>query len=475
MGLLENAITKITGKNHAMSFKIKETADLMQSAGLGGLADIFADYLAIIGKNELQPLRKAAVIACGDHGVCEMKVSAYPQKATVDMVRNYLVSRGAVANAMTNFARADMFVVDAGIAADVDELPGLIRKKIAYGTKNFTSGPAMTRENALRAVEAGIKLADELTAKKYNCFLLGEMGIANTTSSAAVAAAVCGLTPQEATGRGTNISDDRLKIKIAAVKKALAINKPNPCDGLDLLSKVGGYEFGFLAGVILGAASDNAFIILDGFNTAAAALIAQAFCPASTKYLLPSHLAGEPAHRAALLKLGLKPYINLQLQLSETAGSSVIARLIELSSKLYILLKRDKLSVKRISPKELSLPNYYLDKNYLDKCEERIDNLTKPIHSLGRLENIAVFLAGILRKIQPSMRDVKENKALLLPYIYKSSQCLKISVTNKYASEQVGLILIDAALHMLGDMKTFAEAAVAVANDGPGAGRQKEH
>lgn len=466
MNLLEGTIKKIQEIKH------DKTEDCQPIKGLGGLNEIYFRYLDVTKPKKPQPLKKAAVIACGDHGVCAMKVSAYPQETTIDMTANYLVSRGAVANAMAKFSQADMFVVDMGIAADM-HLPSLIDRKIAKGTKNFAYGPAMTHQQARKAIEAGIEIADDLVRQGYNCFLLGEMGIANTTSSAAIAACICGLSARQATGRGTNISDARLQIKTKVVEKALIVNKPNAADGLDVLAKVGGFEFGGLAGVILGAAAHNCLIILDGFNTAAAALIAQLLCPASASHLLSSHLAGEPAHKSALAKLGLLPYLDLSLQLSETAGSSVIVRFIELAAKLYQLQHEGKLSKAQKDFTKLTMPQYELDEKIMALCQQRVDNLTKPIKCLGKFEDIAVFLAGVLGKVQPTMSDIREKEDSLLPYVYSISQCMKYSVSNTYAAQKVGMILIDGALHMLNDMKTFAEASVAVANDGPGFGRQK--
>ncbi|WP_196599453.1 nicotinate-nucleotide--dimethylbenzimidazole phosphoribosyltransferase [Pectinatus frisingensis] len=476
MGIITATVNKITPVDDAFiaSVKTGPAAALHNISGLGGLYDIFLNYAAITGQINPRKPKKAAVIACADHGVCAMKVSAYPQKTTIDMTRNYLINKGAVANAMTNFSGADMLVVDMGIAANLNNLPGLINKKIALGTNNFTDGPAMSENNAKKALITGINIANELVRKKYNCFLLGEMGIANTTSSAAIAAAICGLSPEQATGRGTNISDSRLQTKIAVVKKALAVNAPRTNDGIDVLTKIGGFEFGCLAGIILGAAANNCLVILDGFNTAAAALIAQAICPASATHLMPSHLAGEPAHQAALKKLGLSPYIDLHLQLSETAGSAVICRFIELAVELYDMVRTNSVPA---STAFTTLPintALQLNDSIMHKCQERIDNLTKPIHCLGKFEEIAVYLAGALQKERPLMSDIIINKNKLLPYIIQTSHCLKKPVTNSYAAERIGLILIEGALHMLNDMKTFAEAAVAVANDGPGAGRQKE-
>ena len=439
--------------------------------GCGSLIDILSDYMAIKNTCTPEKLKKAAIITCADHGVAALNVSAYPQKATMDMTRNYLISKGAVANAMTNFSCADMSVVDMGIAGDMSDVPNLLNKKIALGTNNFTTGPAMTHEQAIQALETGITMAEEAIANGYNCFLLGEMGIGNTTASAAIASCICNISPEKATGRGTNISDKRLENKIAIVKKALAINAPDSNDGIDILSKIGGFEFGCLAGIILGAASHSCLVILDGFNTAAAALIAQALCPASTHYLMPSHLAGEPAHKASLQKLGLEPYIDLKLQLSETAGSSVIARFIDLAIDLFTQDQPINIDSDYQNNK-LASNNITLNESIMEICQKRLDNLTKPVNSLGKFEEIALYLSGALDKVQPTFADVETNKIKLLPYILNISHCLKKTIENISIAEQVGLILIDGSLHMLNDMKTFAEAAVAIANDGPGAQKQ---
>ncbi|WP_196594183.1 nicotinate-nucleotide--dimethylbenzimidazole phosphoribosyltransferase [Pectinatus sottacetonis] len=467
MNLLNKTIQKIDFVSDKTNIPIRRIK------GIGGLSDILIKYMAITKQTVPQKLKEAAIIACADHGVAQMNVSAYPQKTTVDMTRNYLISKGAVANAMTNFSAADIFVVDMGIAADMKNLTGLINKKIALGTNNFVHGPAMSYKQAVKSLETGIDIANTLSQKGYNCFLLGEMGIANTTSSAAIAACICELPPEKSTGRGTNISDNRLKIKMAVVKKALSINTPNPINGIDVLSKIGGFEFGCLAGIILGAAANDRLVILDGFNTAAAALIAQAICPASASHIMPSHLAGEPAHQAALKHLNLSPYIDLHLQLSETAGSSVIARFINLAVDLFNLSLHNNLPVFNKLPDDLSLKNIPLDKTVMKFCQERIDNLTKPINSLGKFEEIALYLSGALQKPQPVMADIIKNNVLLMPYILQISHCLKKPVTDTYIAKEVGFILIDGALHMLNDMKTFAEAAVSVANDGPGSKKQK--
>ena len=333
------------------------------------------------------------------------------------MTANYLVSRGAVANALSNFAESELLVADLGIAASTDNLPGLINRKIAYGTKDFVKGPAMTREEAIRSLETGIELANKCAEDGCCCFLPGEMGIANTTSSACVVATFCGLTPEEATGRGTNISDDRLAHKIEVVRKALDVNKPDPSDGIDVLSKVGGFEIGAIAGIILGAAAHHAFVVLDGFNTGAAALIANALSPLVPHYLMGSHIAAEPGHIATLKKLGIKTYMDMKFNLGEATGSSIAVDLLDAAVLARNSLEGDAEgsqffleamppTAPRITDKTF---NFYLktfphlSKEAMDKCQFRIDNLAKPIYCCGYLEQIAVELAGIIDDERPGL------------------------------------------------------------------------
>ena len=242
------------------------------------------------------------------------------------------------------------------------------------------------------------------------------MGIANTTSSACIVAAACGLTPEQATGRGTNISDERLKVKIEVVRQALETNRPNPKDGIDLLAKVGGFELGCIAGIILGAAAHHAFVVLDGFNTGAAALIANALCPLVPHYLMGSHLAAEPAHRAALEKLGLRHYMDMKFRLGEATGSSIAVNLLDAailaSGYLDLDAGDDFFDHSTMPAKAVPLTDktfdFYLEtfpqpsRMAMEACQFRLDNLTKPIHCLGYLEEIAVELAGILDEERPN-------------------------------------------------------------------------
>ena len=243
------------------------------------------------------------------------------------------------------------------------------------------------------------------------------MGIANTTSSACVVACLCGLSPEQATGRGTNISDDRLRVKIDVVRQALAINRPDAADGLDVLAKVGGFEIGCIAGIILGAAAHHGFVVLDGFNTGAAALIAQALSPLIPHYLMGSHLAAEPAHGAILEKLGLRPYMDMRFRLGEATGSSIAVNLLDAALEMQRTLSDAEAGAdfyhEVMPPKAPPLTDRSLDfylqtfpslsAAAMEACQLRIDNLTKPIYSLGYLEQIAVELAGILDDERPPL------------------------------------------------------------------------
>lgn len=416
MKFLQQTIRRIKPLDRrAMRQTEKKLAAVLQDAeAFGHLRDILISYAGIVGRDELELPKKCTVIACADHGVAEMKISAYPPETTVQMTKNYLISKGAVANALSNFSGARMVVVDMGIAAPMDGVPGLVDKKIAFGTKNCAKGPAMTREEALRSIRAGIEIAELYAAKGYSCFLPGEMGIANTTSSAAIAATLCGLSPEQATGRGTNISDERLRVKIEVVRAALAANRPDPGDGLDVLAKIGGFELGCIAGLILGAAANRSFVVLDGFNTGAAALIAAALCPLAKQYLMGSHLAAEPAHKKILETLGIRPYMDMQFRLGEATGSSIAVNLLDAIVRAYAqdadaiapAVKRPPEQI--VDPGEEALAALIAkikppDAGCMEQCQFYIDNLTKPIHSLGALEQLAVKIAGITARAKPGM------------------------------------------------------------------------
>ncbi len=273
--------------------------------------------------------KKCTFIFCADHGVAKENVSAYPQKTTADMVKNYLVDAGAAANAFANFAYSELYIVDVGVDADISHLPGLVDRKISRGTKNIAEEPAMTIDDAMDSVRIGKKLAEEAIQAGCNCFLIGEMGIGNTTVAAAMTAAYLGLPPEKVTGRGTNIDDEKFLHKIEIVRRALQINKPDKNSLLDILTKVGGYEFGAMAGVIIAAYHHDCVVILDGFNSSVAALIAEEILPRTRECLIAAHVGREIGHKKILEHLNLKPIFNLDLALGEAVGSSIAARILD--------------------------------------------------------------------------------------------------------------------------------------------------
>lgn len=336
MSLLLETVSQIAPLDQEVMKKVQAKLDrlIKPQGSLGFLEEIVKQYAGIRREQSPAVPRTCMVVACADHGVARNQISAYPIETTMQMTKNYVGAKGASANALANFSGADMVVVDAGVAADLSDTVGLWHRKIAYGTKDFTQGPAMTREEAIRSLEIGIEIVVEQVRAGYRCFSLGEMGIGNTTSSAAIAAVFTNITPEQATGRGTGISDSRLTFKINIVGQALTVNQPNPQDGLDVLAKIGGFETGVLAGVILGAAAHRCMVVIDGLNTTAAALIAHALNPMIANYLVPSHLSGEPAHILALRHLGLKACINMGIRLGEAIGASLVVDMLGASIKM---------------------------------------------------------------------------------------------------------------------------------------------
>jgi len=292
---------------------------------MGRVMDLAEDLAGIARSLTPPTARKRIVTMAGDHGVVVEGVSHYPQAVTVQMVHNF-ARGGAGINALARIMGAQVTVVDMGVAS-----PGLealfaqgkvLDRRVAPGTKNIAAGPAMTREQAVRALEAGVQIALDL-APETDVFATGEMGIGNTTPSTAIAAVFTGASLEKLTGRGTGIPHERLAHKISVIRRVLETNKPDPGDGLDVLSKVGGFEIGGLAGLILGAASRRKPVLIDGFISTAAALIAQVLCPAATEYMIASHLSAEGGHALMLQRLGRQPLLSLDMRLGEGAGAAV--------------------------------------------------------------------------------------------------------------------------------------------------------
>ncbi len=297
---------------------------------LGDLMDLAVDLAGMTSSIEPPVSRKAVVVMVGDHGVTAEGVSKFPSEVTAQMVYNF-VAGGAGINALARQAGARVEVVDMGAAADFSDLvkENKIRaKKIGTGTKNMALGPAMTRTHAVMAVEAGIEVANEL-ASEVDIFGTGDMGIGNTTPSTAIAAALTEKSVAELTGRGTGLDDVGLRKKIQVIEKSLDVNRPDSKDAMDVLARVGGYEIGGIAGLIIGAAAHRKPIIVDGFISTAGALIAQGLEPFTRDYIICAHQSVEQGHRAMLEKLGRKPLLDLNLRLGEGTGAALAMNLVE--------------------------------------------------------------------------------------------------------------------------------------------------
>ena len=337
MGLLQETCDAIHSRSKEIEQHIiKNWNDASDSKQYGRLVNMVAQYGAATNQKNVTIPKPCMIIASADHGVADMGVSAYPKETTVGMTQNYLIPKGAGANSLANYCGATMEVIDMGIDADMGGVPGLRSHKLGMGTKNFVEEPAMTREQAIEGIETGIKLVQEKMADGYNVFLVGEMGISNTTASALMTAKFAGLTAEEATGRGTNISDERLKLKQRIVHDVLVKYQDIPKDdAIGILATVGGFEFTCIVGVILGAAAHHGMVIIDGFNTSACALVAKTLVPASMDYVMASHLSAEKAAKSSLQNLGLEAYVDLGLCLGEASGGSVQMGMLDLAVHMY--------------------------------------------------------------------------------------------------------------------------------------------
>lgn len=309
--------------------------NLTKPPGSLGRLEEFAKRLVAITENRSPLMDKKVIFTlAGDHGITEEGVSAYPKEVTRQMVFNFLRG-GAGINVLARHAGADVVVVDIGVDHDFGELEGLVNMKVMRGTRNFTKGPAMTKDEAIKCLEVGIELAKGYSKKGYRIFGTGEMGIGNTTPSSAIAAVLTGRPVSEVTGRGTGITDESLKRKIDVIEKGIRVNKPNPGDPIDVLTKVGGAEIGGIAGLVLGAASNKIPIIIDGFISTAGALIAYCIEPKTRDYMFAAHNSQEIGHKAMLDMLGLRPILDLDLRLGEGTGAALAMLMIEAGLKIY--------------------------------------------------------------------------------------------------------------------------------------------
>lgn len=336
MSLLEDTASRIAEQDAKARAAARERLEqlTMPHWALGRLMDLAEDLAGMTGGVRPSVERRTVAVMAADHGVAEAGVSQYPREVTVQMAANF-VRGGAGVNALARVARARVVVVDMGIAsATPPEIAStLIAEKIGPGTFNIAAGPAMSRADAVRSIEAGVRVAQRLAADT-DVFGVGEMGIGNTTPSSAIVAALCGRRAEEVTGRGSGIDEVRWREKVAVVARALELNRPDPSDGLDVLARVGGFEIGGVAGLILGAAALRKPVLVDGFISTAGALIAQAIAPRAAGFMIAAHLSPEPGHRVALERLGKRPLLDLDMRLGEGAGAALAMPLVEAASRL---------------------------------------------------------------------------------------------------------------------------------------------
>lgn len=307
---------------------------MTKPAGALGMLEIISAQLSGLSRQCPPPIPEPAAVAifAGDHGVHAQGVTPWPQEVTAQMVANFL-GGGAVCNAFAGQVGAEVCVIDVGVAAELPATPGLLPRKVRAGTSDMTTGPAMTREEAKQAIEVGIETARDLVAAGNKALLTGEMGIANTTASAALISVYTGADPAEVTGRGTGINDETLARKTEVVRRALELHKPDPADPIGVLAAIGGFEHAAMVGLLLGGASLRTPVILDGVSAGAAALVARAIAPEVLAACIAGHRSAEPGHVAALNKLGLRPLVDLDLRLGEGTGALLALPLVQSTAR----------------------------------------------------------------------------------------------------------------------------------------------
>ncbi|MCL5070077.1 MAG: nicotinate-nucleotide--dimethylbenzimidazole phosphoribosyltransferase [Actinobacteria bacterium] len=303
---------------------------------LGRLEELAKQISGITHSLNPDMSKKLIIVMAADHGVVNEGVSAYPKEVTPQMVYNFL-NGGAGINVLSNHVGADVVVVDTGVAADLTALSSnssFINKKIASGTENMAKGPAMSAEQARQAIGIGIDVARQMIEKEYGIIGTGDMGIGNTTASSAIASCMCGVDAEFVTGYGTGINQEGFIKKVNVIRKVIEVNKPDCRDGFDVLAKIGGFEIGGIAGVILGCAARHVPVVIDGFISGAGALIAESIAPKCREYMIASHSSVEKGHKIMLEKLGLKPLFNFDMRLGEGTGAALGINIAEASMKI---------------------------------------------------------------------------------------------------------------------------------------------
>lgn len=333
--LLDHVVRRIRSLDpEAMRAAEARQVSLTKPAGALGRLETLSVQLAGITADPMPSFpQKVVAVMAADHGVAAEGVSAYPADVTRSMVAN-IAAGGAAINVISRHVGARVIVTDVGVDGDLSALEGVRQRKVRWGTASMAQGPAMTREEAVQAIEVGVELVDEAVAEGTSLFATGEMGIGNTTASSAVVAVLTGRPVVDLTGRGTGIGSDALRHKVEVIEKAIALNKPDSGDPVDVLAKVGGLEIAALTGVILGAAGRQRPVVMDGFVSSAAALAAVRICREAVDYVLPSHVSVEIGHQVALEELGLIPLFDLQMRLGEGTGAALAFSIVDAAAKI---------------------------------------------------------------------------------------------------------------------------------------------
>ncbi|ABU56772.1 nicotinate-nucleotide--dimethylbenzimidazole phosphoribosyltransferase [Roseiflexus castenholzii] len=335
MSLLTDTITRIGSLDSAAATAAQARQDVLTKpqGALGRLETLSVQIAGITGQTRPRLNNPAVIVMAADHGVARRGVSAYPSEVTSQMVLNFL-NGGAAINVLARHIGARVIVVDIGVAANLPSHSELIDRKLGMGTADFSVEPAMSRAQAQQAVEIGIACAYDAIASGVDLLATGDMGIGNTTASSAVVAAITGRPVAEVTGRGAGIDDAGLARKIAVIEQALALHHPDPRDALDVLTKVGGFEIGGLAGVILGAAARRVPVVIDGFISGAAALIACTLAPSAQPFLIAALRSVERGHDAVFAHLDLTPLFDLGMRLGEGTGAVLGMSLCQAACKI---------------------------------------------------------------------------------------------------------------------------------------------
>ena len=333
--MLENLIRRVKPPDNASREAARRRLDSLTKprGSLGALEDLAAQIAGIRGEAIPRIKDKAIIIMAADHGVTARGVSLYPQEVTRQMALNFAAG-GAAINVLSRMAGARVVIVDMGVNGGLPSYEGIACKMIDFGTGDMSAGPAMSREQAVDALLAGAEVVENELAAGLDIFGTGDMGIGNTTSASAITSAMTGKAAREVTGRGTGIGDEQLEHKIKIIEQSLAVNRPDPSDAIGVLQKVGGFEIGGLAGAMIAGAANRIPVVIDGFISGAAALIAAGICPQIKNHLIAAHLSAERGHAACLEHLGLRPLLELDLRLGEGTGAALGIFLAECSVNL---------------------------------------------------------------------------------------------------------------------------------------------